>query len=145
MLKKSAFLTLVAIASCPLLFAQMGKTVTNHTGVCQVTVPANWTIDGTFGMANSPDKKVSVAVTSPMSNTSLLKTEQSAPRMYPKDKVTKSTPSEFEMEGFSAMNGKPNVYRGIQLPGKICLVEVIYESGTVADARKIAETLKSAK
>jgi hypothetical protein len=34
---------------------------------------------------------------------------------------------------------------GIQLPGKICLAEVIYENGAVADARKIAETLKSAK
>jgi hypothetical protein len=145
MLKKSVFLTLAVFASCPLLFAQAGKTVTNHTGVCQVTVPANWVVNGTFGMANSPDNKVSVAVTSPMSNTSLLKTEQSAPMMYPKDKVTKSTPAEFEMEGFSVMNGKPNVYRGIQLPGKVCLVEVIYESGTVADARKIAETLKSAK
>jgi hypothetical protein len=144
-MKKRAFLSLTVFAVCPILFCQGGKPVTNHTGVCQVTVPSNWVVNGTFGMANSPDNKVSVAVTSPANNTSLLKTEQSAPMMYPKDKVTKSTSTEFEMEGLSVMNGKPNVYRGIQLPGKICLAEVIYESGTVADARKIAETLKSAK
>lgn len=145
MLKKSVFLTLAVVAACPVLFAQGGKVVTNHTGVCQVTVPANWVVNGMFGMANSPDNKVSVAVTSPANNTSLARTEQTAPLMYSKDKVTLSTPAAFQMEGLSVMNGKPNVYRGIQLPGKVCLVEVIYESGTVDDARKIAATLKSAK
>ena len=144
-MKKSVLLTLAVIAACPVLLAQGGKVVTNHSGICQVTVPANWVVNEMFGAANSPDNKVSVAVTSPMNNTSLAKTEQTAPMMYSKDKVTLSTPTEFQMEGFSVLNGKPNVYRGIQLPGKICLVEVIYESGTVDDARKIAETLKSAK
>ena len=144
-MKSRVFLTLAVFAACSVLFAQGGKPVTNHTGVCQVTVPSDWTVNGTFGMANSPDNKVSVAVTSPASNTSLLKTEQTAPMMYSKDKVTLSTPNEFQMEGLSVMNNKPNVYRGIQLPGKICLVEVIYESGTLDDARKIAATLKSAK
>jgi hypothetical protein len=145
MSSKSVFLALAVFAAGPVLFAQAGKTVTNHAGTCQVTVPADWTVNGIFGAANSPDNKVSVAVTSPMSNTSLLKTEQTAPMMYSKDKVTKSTATEFEMEGLSVMNGKPNVYRGIQLPGKVCLVEVIYESGTLEDARKIAESLRSAK
>jgi hypothetical protein len=64
--------------------------------------------------------------------------------VYPNDKVTKSTAAEFQMEGLS-MNNKPNVYRGIQLAGKVCIVEVIYESGTAADARAIAESLKAAK
>jgi hypothetical protein len=145
MLKKSVFLTLAVFAACPVLFAQAGKPLTNYSGACQVTVPANWVVNGMFGAANSPDNKVSVAVTSPTNNTSLARTEQTAPLMYPKDKVTLSTPTEFQMEGLSVMNGKPNVYRGIQLPGKVCLVEVIYESGTVDDARKIAATLKSAK
>jgi hypothetical protein len=144
-MKKSVLLVMAVLVASSALCAQAGKPVTNHTGVCQVTVPANWVVNGMFGAANSPDNKVSVAVTSPMNNTSLVKTEQTAPMMYSKDKVTLSTPTEFQMEGFSVMNGKPNVYRGIQLPGKVCLVEVIYESGTLDDARKIAATLKSAK
>jgi hypothetical protein len=37
------------------------------------------------------------------------------------------------------------VYRGIQLAGKICIVDVTYETGTADDARKIAATLKGAK
>ena len=64
--------------------------------------------------------------------------------LYPSDKIAKSTASEFQMEGLS-MNNKPNVYRGIQSAGKVCLVEVIYESGTLDDARKIAASLKIAK
>lgn len=145
MLKQSVLMTLAVFAACPVLFAQAGKTVANHSGACQVTVPANWVVNGIFGAANSPDNTVSVAVTSPMNSTSLDKTKQMAPMIYPMDKVTVSTPAEFQMEGLSALNNKPNVYRGIQLPGKVCLVEVIYESGTVDDARKIAATLKSAK
>ena len=48
------------------------------------------------------------------------------------------------MEG-QGINGKPNVYRGIQIPGKVCLVEVTYSGDDIDAARKIALTLKSAK
>jgi hypothetical protein len=144
MLKKSVFLTLAVVAASPILFAQAAKPVTSHNGACQVTVPASWSVSGMFGIANSADSKVSVAVTSPINTASLDTTKQMAPMIYPQDKVTKSTASEFQMEGLS-MNNKPNVYRGIQLSGKVCIVEVIYESGTVDDARKIAESLKSTK
>ena len=144
MLKKSVFLALAAITASPILVAQAGKPVTSHNRVCQVTVPASWSVNGMFGIANSADNKVSVAVTSPVHTTSLNDTKQMAPMVYPQDKVIKSTASEFQMEGLS-MNNKPNVYRGIQLTGKVCIVEVIYESGTVDDARTIAESLKSAK
>jgi len=144
MISKFALLILAASAASPVLLAQATKPVTSHNGVCQVTVPASWSVSGMFGIANSPDNKVSVAVTSPIRTTSLDETKQSAPMVYPNDKVVKSTPGEFQMEGLS-MNNKPNVYRGIQLPGKVCIVEVIYESGTLADARAIAATLKSAK
>jgi hypothetical protein len=47
------------------------------------------------------------------------------------------------MEG-EGINGKPNVYRGIQVPNRVCLVEITY-GDSIDDARKIAETLKSAK
>ncbi|MGD0789822.1 MAG: hypothetical protein ABR898_17750 [Terracidiphilus sp.] len=144
MAMKSVFLALAILTANPVLFAQAGKPVTSHHGACQVTVPTSWSVSGMFGIANSPDNKVSVAVTSPIRTTSLDETKQMAPMVYPNDKVTKSTAAEFQMEGLS-MNNKPNVYRGIQLTGKVCLVEVIYESGTVDDARTIAATLKSAK
>jgi hypothetical protein len=144
MLKKSVLPSLVVFAASPILFAQAGKPVTSHNGVCQVTVPGSWTVNTMFGIANSADNKVSVAVTSPVHTTSLDTTKQMAPMVYPQDKVTKSTAAEFQMEGLS-MNNKPNVYRGIQLTGKVCIVEVIYESGTLDDARKIAESLKPGK
>lgn len=141
---RSIVFTLAVFAAGAALNAQSTKTVTSHDKSCQVTVPGSWTVSGMFGIANSADNKVSVAVNSPLRTTSLSETRQTAPMVYPDDKVTKSTPSEFQMEGLS-MNNKPNVYRGIQLTGKVCIVEVIYQSGTIDDARAIADSLKSAK
>jgi hypothetical protein len=144
MLKKSVILTLATIAASPILCAQAGKPVTSHDGSCQVSVPASWTVNGMFGIANSADRTANVAVSSPLRTPSLETTKKNASMLYSNDKVTKNTASEFQMEGLS-MNNKPNVYRGIQLNGKVCIVEVIYESGTLDDARKIAESLKPAK
>jgi hypothetical protein len=142
--EKRFLLTLALFAASPALVAQAVKPVTSHNGACQVMVPSDWTVNGTFGLANSPDNKLNVTLSSPPGTKQLDETKQMAPMVYPGDKVVKSTPAEFQMEGVS-MNNKPNVYRGIQLPGKVCIVEVIYESGTIDDARKIALTLKPAK
>jgi len=119
------------------------QAVVNHDGNCVVSVPAGWTLDGTLGLANSPDKKVSVVVSSPRhGNPTMESIAQMAPMMYPDDKITKQSGSEFEMEG-KAGNGKPNVYRAVPAAGgKICIAEVQYQSGTAADARAIAQTLK---
>lgn len=136
-------LTLIAVAAVP-LSAQSGRAVTSHDGSCQVTVPANWTSDLPFGVADAPDKSMGVAVSSPKMSPTLASVKQNAPTLYPNDKVVKDTPTEFQMEG-QGMNGKPNVYRGIQIPGKVCLVEVHYSGDDIDAARKIALTLKSAK
>jgi hypothetical protein len=136
-------LTLAALAAGSILYAQ-GKTVTSHKGDCQLTVPADWNVTPMFGMANSPDNKWSATLTSPANTTTLGQLKSNAQMIYTNDKVVKDTPTEFQMEGQS-LDGKPNVYRGIQLAGKICIVDVTYDSGTVDDARKIAATLKGAK
>lgn len=136
-------LALAAVAASSILCAQ-GKPVTSHDGSCQVTVPADWTVSGNFGFANSADNQVSVAVTMPRSTPTLGELKPTAQMIYANDKVVKDTPTAFQMEG-QGLEGKPNVYRGIQLAGKICVVEVTYSSGTIDDARKIAESLKSAK
>jgi len=133
-----------ATAAVSTLHAQAGKQVTSHDGSCQVTVPGDWQQEMSFGVANSPDKSMSIAVSSPKMSPQLSEIKQNAPQIYPDDKIVKDTPAEFQMEG-KGLGGKPNVYRGIQIPGKVCLVEVTYTSGTIDDARKIAATLKSAK
>ena len=135
---------LVAMAAGSLLYAQEGKKVTSHDGSCQVTVPADWEATLSFGVANAPDKSMNVAVSSPKLSPTLADVKQTAPTIYTNDKVVKDTATEFQMEG-EGINGKPNVYRGIQIPGKVCLVEVTYSNGATDDARKIAETLKAAK
>ncbi|MGD0736955.1 MAG: hypothetical protein ABR976_17625 [Terracidiphilus sp.] len=144
MSKKRILVTLAVFAVSATLYAQNTKTVTSHDKSCQVTVPGSWTVSGSFGIANSPDNKVSVTVNSPLRTPSLSGTKQTAPMLNPADKVVKSTADEFQMEG-RGMDNKPNVYRGIQLAGRVCIVEVTYESGTLDDARRIAMSLKGAQ
>lgn len=136
---------LLLMAGSVWMLGQNVKRLASHDGACQISVPSAWEISAIGGVGGSADRKVSVAVGSPQRLSSFEALKQNAKKIYPKDKVTKDSASEFEMEGQS-MNGKPNVYRAITIPGsKYCTAEVMYESGTAADARKIAGSLKSGK
>jgi hypothetical protein len=120
------------------------KTVKNPEGNCSISVPPNWTA-GTLGNAASPDKKISIIVSSPKGGlTSIAQVQQLAPGIYPDDKVTKSSATEFEMEGKST-SGKPNVYRAIPAGARVCIAEITYENGNTADARNTVGTLKAEK
>lgn len=144
-MNKSLWVGVVVVAVSAMLVAQEGKKVVSRDGSCQLTVPSAWNVDSMLASGTSANKKVSATVSSPKMISSFDELKQNARRVYANDKVTKDSASEFEMEGQS-MNRKPNVYRGIPIAGgKFCIVEVVYESGTAADARKIAETMKSAK
>ncbi len=130
---------------CLSIFASAADThtVTSRTGNCSVSVPANWAVESMIGGAHSPDKKISIVVSSPTHGlNTLAEVEETAPTVYKDDKVTKKSASEFEMEGTS-MNGKPNVYRAIPAGAKVCIAEVVYESGTSAEAKAIVETMKA--
>jgi hypothetical protein len=49
------------------------------------------------------------------------------------------------MEGQS-ITGKPDVYRIVPISSsKVCVVEVMYENGTVEQAREIASSLHAAR
>jgi hypothetical protein len=119
--------------------------VKDHTGTCTVTVPSDWTVAAAVGNAQSPDKKVSITVNSPTHGlNSLDQVKQMAPGIYKDDKVTKSGGSEFQMEGTNQA-GKPNVYRAIPAGAKVCIAEIVYQSGSAGDAKAIIETLKTVK
>jgi hypothetical protein len=134
----------LALASS-MLFGADTKRLASHDGACAAAVPATWEVSALGGIAGSPDKKISVAVGSPQRVASFDALKANAKKLYTKDKVTRDSASDFVMEGLS-ISGKPNVYRGIAIPGnKFCTIEVIYEGGTAADARKIAETLTAGK
>ena len=120
------------------------KTVKNPEGNCSISVPSNWTA-GTLGNAESPDKKISIIVSSPKRGlVSIAQVQQMAPGIYPDDKVTKSSATEFEMEGKST-SGKPNVYRAVPVGARVCIAEITYENGATADARTTVGTLQAAK
>jgi hypothetical protein len=135
---------MVCVLSSTLCAAADTKQVKNPDGNCVLSVPSNWTV-GTLGNADSPDKKMSIIVSSPKHGlTSLSQVQQMAPGIYPDDKVTKNSSTEFQMEGKST-SGKPNVYRAVPAGARVCIAEITYENGNAADAKNTAETLKAAK
>ena len=140
---KKLSLTLCLVSMSLFAAAADTKTVTSHSGNCTVSVPSNWEVEALVGGAHSPDKKMSVVVSSPTHGlNSLAEVQQMAPTIYKDDKVTKKSSSEFEMEGKS-LNGKPNVYRAIPAGAHVCIGEIMYESGTADDAKAILETMKA--
>ena len=121
------------------------KTVANRDATCHVSVPSDWVSDALPGMAHSPDKKLTIVVSSPRMIDSFAELKQNARKVYSQSKVTKDSASEFEMEGKSAA-GKPDVYRAVPgTGGKFCIADVTYQGGTAEDARKIIETLGPGK
>jgi hypothetical protein len=96
-------------------------------------------------MADSPDKKVSAIVSAPKMVDSFAEAKQTAKSVYKNSKVVKDSATEFEMEGKS-ITDKPDIYRLIPVAGnKFCIAEVQYQIGTLDDARKIVETVMSAR
>jgi len=139
--------TWVVVGMCLLAVGALAadtKPVKNLDGNCMAMVPSTWSVD-TLGGAQSPDKKVSIVVSSPKHGlTSLSQVKQLTPGIYPKDKVTRDSGTEFVMEGES-LNGKPNVYRAVAAGDKVCIAEVQYQNGDAAAAKAIADSLKSSK
>jgi hypothetical protein len=133
--------TLIFLAVIATAAHAQDKTIVNRDGSCQVSVPSTWTAGGLAGFAESADKKVSIAISSPKTDSfATLKTN--VRNLYSHDKVTKESATEIELEG-AGLSNMPNVYRGLVTGGKICIGEVTYKSGTVEDARKILSTLKA--
>jgi hypothetical protein len=140
-LSASPIIFLVALLTAALPAHAQDKTITTRDGSCSATVPASWVVGSFPGSAGSADKKASVIISSPRYS-SFATFKDNARKVYANDKVTKDSATEFEMEG-KTENGKPNVYRGVAAGSKLCIGEVIYESGTTDDARKILSTLKA--
>ena len=144
-MKRCAGIVALAMMAGPICWSADTKDVKSRDGGCQVSVPADWTVGELGGSAESADKKVSLAVSSPKMIDSFAELKKTSQSVYTSSKVTKSTASDFVMEGES-ITGKPDVYRAIPVgPSKFCIVEVIYESGGPEAARAVVQTLKVAK
>ena len=135
----------VALVASSFVMAADKQTIKSRDGSCQVSVPANWVPGDIGGSADAPDHKVSMAVSSPKMIDSYAEAKQAAQTVYKNSKVTMNSPTEFVMEGQS-ITGKPDVYRIVPISSsKFCIVEVMYQNGTVEQAREIASSLHAAK
>lgn len=138
---KQTLLLLSITLAVPIAALAADRTVVNRAGTCTASVPADWTIGVVSSMAQTADNKNNIIISSPLHTDSLASLKETAQKLYTGDKVTKDTATEFEMEGKS-MDGKPNVYRAVSSGKTICIGEVIFQSIPIADARRIAETLR---
>jgi hypothetical protein len=135
----------VALVASSFTLAADKQMIKSRDGSCQVSVPANWVPGELGGTADAPDHRVSMAVSSPKMIDSYAEAKQSAQTVYKNSKVTVNSLTEFVMEGQS-ITGKPDVYRIIPISSsKFCIVEVMYQNGTVEQAREIASSLHAAK
>ena len=140
---KILFALFIVASALPAFAAD--QTLHDRSGTCSITVPADWSLTPALGSATSPDKKVSLIVSSPSHGlNSLADVKQIAPTIYKEDKVTRNNANDFEMEGKS-QGGKPNIYRAIPAAGKVCIAEIVYENNNADAARAILETMKPAK
>jgi hypothetical protein len=143
--RRIAVLAVALMVVASPLAAGTDKIIKSGNGSCQLSVPADWALGSLPGMANSPDKKMSVVVGSPKMIDSFTELKKTARTTYANSKVTKDTASEYEMEGRS-ITDKPDVYRAVAVSGStFCIAEVMFTGAPSDDGRKIVETLKAAK
>jgi hypothetical protein len=121
------------------------KVLKSRDGGCQVTIPADWEVSSLGASADSPDKKVSVTLSSPKMIDSFSELKNGAKTAYKNSKVIKDSASDFGMEGQS-ITGVPDVYRAISISqSKFCIVESMYKTGDPAVARGVIATLRAAQ
>jgi hypothetical protein len=105
-MNKVIWLGMAIVAAGSMAWAEDGKKIVNLEGSCQVAVPANWDVGSTECYGNPPDKKATVAVSSPRRTTNFDSLKQTARDIYKSDKVTRNSASGFQMEGESIAGGK---------------------------------------
>jgi hypothetical protein len=134
-MRKLAALVLLVPA---LVSADASRSVISAGGKCAVTLPSDWTVTG--AVAQSKDKKVSIAVAQPKAKSSFADLKASLKQDVKDAKVIKDTDRELELEG-KAVDGKPNVYRAIVVDGAFCSAEARYDGAGGDVARGVVHTL----
>lgn len=132
---KLACLIVLALAST----AHAEKYI-SAAGRCLAILPDNWS-SSAQNVGQSSDKKVSLTISFPRDVDSFGQLKHKARTLHKHAKVTEDTDLHFELEG-SSPDGKPIVYLAISDGKMFCEAEVIYEAGTVEEARALARLVK---
>ncbi|HSN28069.1 MAG TPA: hypothetical protein VLT45_17395 [Kofleriaceae bacterium] len=125
-----------------LAHADSARVAVSAGGKCSVALPVDWSATG--AVAQSKDKKVSVAVSQPKAAASFGDLKATLKKSLKDAKVIKDSDAELELEG-KAVDGKPNVYRAIVVAtGVFCAAEARYD-GSVDVARTVVHSLAAAR
>jgi hypothetical protein len=115
----------------------------SHDKNCRVTVPAGWIVDPVFGLANSPDKKSSVTVSSNKSTKTIAELKQLLPMVYPSATITSSSSTELWMSGKTPNGMQQLVYHAITASFGLCIAEYDFEDNNSAAATNVLKTLQA--
>ena len=135
-------LAAIALLVSSLAYADTAKVAVSAGGKCSVALPIDWSATG--AVAQSKDKKVSVAVSQPKAAASFGDLKATLKKSVKDAKVVKDSDQELELEG-KAVDGKPNVYRVVAASGVFCAAEARYDGAGVDVARSIVHSLAAAK
>ena len=124
------------------LFAQSGwKTVKDKTDACKISVPPNWTLLSTAGMANSPQNTSTIVI---RGNTHFSHFSDMTLKMLNIDKVFENSASRIFYVTKPGSGNPSLVTYHVEVPGKgnSCIAEIYLRPNTLEDdARKIALSL----
>ena len=135
-------LAAVLLLVCSLAYADTAKVAVSAGGKCSVALPVDWSATG--AVAQSKDKRVSVAVSQPKAATTFADLKATLKKSVKDAKVVKDTDQELEIEG-KAVDGKPNVYRVVAASGVFCAAEARYDGAAVDVARSVVHSLAAAR
>jgi hypothetical protein len=139
---------LVTVAMCAGLyfavFTQAQSVASSHDKNCMVTVPAGWSVDAIFGLANAPDKKNSVTVSNNKSSKTIADLKGILPMVYPGGSFSGETATELWMTGKTPNGMHMLTYHALKGTTGICISEFDYDDPAMAaTAKSVLGTLKA--
>jgi hypothetical protein len=137
-----ATLTLAGLAA-----AQDGQVVKDRQGLCQISVPSDWTPDKLIhSMAVSPDKKSSSIVSAQRAGASYQLTVETAKSTYSVTKTVEQSDARTVLV-YANRNGKPGGGVYVATGGsQICVASIDFaDPAFESQALKIAASVKTVK
>ena len=146
-MKRVLTLLAAALALVSWAAAEDGQIIKDRQGVCQISVPSDWTPDKMFrSMAASPDKKSSSIISAQRAGADYHLTVETAKSTYSVTKTVEASDSRTVLV-YENRNGKPGGGVYVATGGsQICVASIDFaDPAFEAQAIKIASTVKTAK
>jgi len=144
---KTGLMLAATVALAGTAAAQDGQVIKDRQGLCQISVPSDWTPDKlVHSMAASPDKKSSSIISAQRAGASYQLTVDTAKSTYSVTKTVEASDARTVFV-YANQNGKPGGGVYVATGGsQICVATVDFaDPAFEAQALKIAQSVKTVK